>query len=237
MLGPVNRNAKYGQLLTVLGLGFNKAAAPLTIWEYFQGLYALSKGDCRANRRAINGLQSLLAIPIYHCQAKDFAELRKVLLSPGDTETAYDGQIIISLFPVVLPDTDIFPALLRYTLNVGRCSLLAYVVLAGFTLTLCLVALIIGSCTAAGRRGQGQSSFSVLNQFGCKLENENGNQVQAQDLTHLNTLSTSEKLLETAKMRVKLPSMKAESSLERNSSPYGEIPSIPPSFSLKSHYF
>src|SRR5438046_2841423 len=104
LFGPVNRTSTYGQALAVLGLGNNKPVAPLSIWQYFEGVRELSRTDCRVNRRAITGLQSLLAIPIYHSQAKNFAEIRRLLGGHSSDNNTTVGQAILSLFPEVSPD-------------------------------------------------------------------------------------------------------------------------------------
>jgi hypothetical protein len=220
LLGPVNRTSTYGRALTVIGLDSNKPVLPLTVWQYFLGVLELSKNDCRANRRAITGLQSLLVIPIYHCQAKDFAELRRLLLGLGTDNDSTVGQVILSLFPVVSPDTDIYPAVLRNTLQVGRRSLIAYVVLAGFTLTLCLVALVIGNRTLAGRGVRHMSPFQSLNVLtACEIQDENRDSIPQKDFLPLGRRTNRDKILETAKMRVVLAATTPLESLETTTTP------------------
>ncbi|KAH7386418.1 hypothetical protein BKA64DRAFT_143148 [Cadophora sp. MPI-SDFR-AT-0126] len=164
LFSSADPNSTYGKFLDRLDIVANKPVEPLTIWQYFQGLADLSQTDSRANRRAMIGLQSLLAIPIYHCQAKDFAELRRLLLSQIDNSPLLKtlGVEIVNLFPVVEPDTDIYPALMRWTLDVGRGSLLAYIVLAGTTLSLCIVANAMATFTDVGKKFKHMGPFPLF---------------------------------------------------------------------------
>ena len=211
VLGPVNKSTDFGIDLQLLGLGSNKPILPLSIWQYFQGLEDLSKKDLRANRRAIGGLQSLLASGIYHCQAKDFVELRRLLLSVQNSNLSNLGQDIISLFPEVEADTKFYPAAMRYNLRVGRRSLLAYVVISAVTLILCFAALLVATCTEVGRKVCDMTPFPSLNLMcDCRV----GSQVDSRglsdnsfvhaDLHSLHDLKTGEKLLKASEWHVTL---------------------------------
>ncbi|KAE8445397.1 hypothetical protein EG329_013410 [Mollisiaceae sp. DMI_Dod_QoI] len=200
-----NNTSKYGQALAAIGIGSNKPVEPFIIWQYFQGLAELAKNDTRANEKAQVGLQSLLTIPIYHCQAKDFAEMRHLLLEQIDNTTSIVhtlGLDIVNQFPIVAPDTDIFPAILRYSLQVGKASLVAYIVLAGITLLLCLIATSLASCTALGRKFRHMGPFPALTQLcDCKIVNRNGTVVSSDDFQRY---GEGEVLLMTAGMYLHL---------------------------------
>jgi hypothetical protein len=209
LLGGTNLTSSFGTKLALLGLGSNKPVLPLSIWEYFQGLETRAEGDSRTNRQAIVGLQSILTLALYHCQGKDFNELRQLLVgneatNPNNTQTI--GQDIIDMFPSVDPDTDIVPAILRYNLKVDRSVLLAYIALAGTTLALCLAAQIAGSCTKMGRRVRQLSPFPPLDNL-CECEMrycEDGARVDTDELRRLNGLRAHEQLVATAGMCVVL---------------------------------
>lgn len=176
-----NSTSAFGKSLSALGLASNKPVEPFIIWQYFQGLVELAKNDTRANTRAQMGLQSLLAIPIYHCQAKDFAEMRRLLLEQIDNTTAIIqtlGLDLVNQFPIIETDTDIFPAVVRYKLDVGQGYLFAYIILSGSTLLLCLIASSFGSCTDVGRKFRHMGPFPLLTDVcDCKIVDANGNEV------------------------------------------------------------
>lgn len=145
-------------------------------------------------------MQSLLAIPIYHCQAKDYAELRQLLLGQLGGATNTFGQDLMSQFPSVDPDTAIYSALLRYSLQVGRGSLLAYIVLAGCTLLLCAITSGLRSCTVVGRRCRNLGPFPLLTHL-CDYktvyaDDGDGSLPDIQD--------TKARLMKTAHMQVQL---------------------------------
>ncbi|KAG4436281.1 hypothetical protein IFR05_008221 [Cadophora sp. M221] len=173
LVNTSDSSTTYGSKFDLLGIGPNRSLAPFIIWQYFQGLKDLAIIDKKANRRAIFGLQSLLAIPIYHCQAKDFIQLRQLLAAKVDDHTLNQtlGADIVNLFPVVNPDTDIYPALMRFTLHVGHGSILAYVVLAGCTLSVCTVVNVIASFLGdkkGRRRYCKDGTMSPDSRFVCK---------------------------------------------------------------------
>jgi len=214
-----NPDTTFLSYLTLLGLGANKPVLPLSIWQYFEGLKELQVTIPQTTRRAITGLQSLLTIPIYHCQAKDFAELRKLLigLASNNTNAAAQqlGQSIVELFPDVEPTVPIYPAFLRYNLQVGPHSLLAYMVISSFTLLLCLVAQLIGSFTEPGRKAQDMSSFptrNILTDF--EIRDEKGKRVPRETFMDMNGLSERDKLERMAKMKIVLPSSSGASMLK-----------------------
>lgn len=151
LFNPSNPNTTYGSILAQLGIISNRPTEPLTIWQYFQGLAKIN--DRRAKRRAMIGLQSLLAIPIYYCQAKELIDLRRLLLEQIDNSVLYRTLRvdIANLFHVVEPDTDIYPALMRFTLRIGHSSLLAYIVLAGCALSVCIIATVMAWLRGWGR--------------------------------------------------------------------------------------
>ncbi|KAK0111587.1 hypothetical protein ONS95_001936 [Cadophora gregata] len=220
LFSPADPNTKYGQFLSRLGIVSNRPVEPLTIWQYFQGLTERSETDKRVNRQAMMGLQSLLAIPIYHCQAKDFAELRRLLLSQIDNSPILEtlGVEIVSSFPAVEPDTDIYPAIMRWTLDVGRPSLLAYIILAGTTLSLCIMANVMATFTDVGRRSKHMGSFLLLTHlcdcettYRCGAPFAEGTEVP---LEHFRDLEAGQRLTKAAKMQVKMTEGKAQNTSE-----------------------
>jgi hypothetical protein len=211
LLGPTKNinNPTYLSYLNTLGLGNNNPAAPLIIWEYFQGLKVLQVTDPQTTRRAVTGLQSLTAIPIYHCQPKDFAELRSLLLglaaNRSNPSTQALGQSIVELFPEVVPNVAIYPALERYNLQVGHQSLLAYTIVAGLALAVCLAAQLASSFTKLDRKVRHLSSIptrNILTDF--EIRDAVWKLVPMEDFRKMNKLSSHEKLKAMADMRIVL---------------------------------
>jgi hypothetical protein len=144
----------------------------------------------------------LLALTIYHCQAKDFADLKHGL--GYDNSTAI-GRAILSLFPTVESDTAILPAVLRYNIVVGHGSLIAYVVMSGTAWLLCLVVLILGSANPAARRANGTTHFPTLDLFTkCEVLGTDGKEVPKEKFLSLNSLALKGCIQDTGKMKVRL---------------------------------
>ena len=213
LLSPADPNTTYGEFLSRLEIVGNKPVEPLTIWQYFQGLADRSRTDSRVNRQAMMGLQSLLAIPIYHCQAKDFIELRRLLLAQIDNSPIFEtlGVDIVNLFPVVEPDTDIYPATMRWTLVVGRGSLLAYIVLAGCTLFLCIVANAMATFTDVGKRFKHMGPFPLFTHL-CDC-NTYRNEIPV-PLKAFHDLEADSRLINASEMQVKLKKKNIQTDLE-----------------------
>jgi hypothetical protein len=157
---PVDNSTMYYFALTLLKIENNVPTLPLYLWWWFHGLGTQSnKNDAAAKSRAVGGLQSLLALPIYHCQAKQFAEL-KTLGYDNNTST---GEAILSLFPEAERDTPIVPANLGYDIVVGRDTLLAYITLGSITLALCYATLIVALFTKSHNKVGQLSLYPTLN--------------------------------------------------------------------------
>ena len=201
ILGTSTSN--FTELITPFAaFGSRKPALPYFIWWYFHGISGLPVHDAGANARAVAGLQSLLALTIYHCQAKDFADLQHGL---GYNNSTAIGRMILSLFPTAERDTAILPAILRYNIVVGHGSLIAYVIMSGTVWLLCLVVLILGSANAAARRANGTTYFPALDVC-TKYEvlDTDGEEVSKEQLLSLNSLPLKRCVQETGKMKVRL---------------------------------
>ena len=119
ILGSVDNTSTFGTILPVLDLSANKPVLPLTVWEYFRGLDKRVENDSRTDRLAVPGLRSFLALATYHCQGKDFNELRRLLGVYEEGKDKTIGQDLVDIFPSVEPDTDIVSAIVRFDLNVN----------------------------------------------------------------------------------------------------------------------
>ena len=125
--------------------GSRKPALPYFIWWYFLGISALSRNDAGADARAVAGLQSLLCLTMYHCQAKNFADLQRGLRYVNNSVIE---TIINNTFPPIRADTAILPATQRHIIVVGLDSLIAYVVMSGSTWLICFFILLSGTTSS-----------------------------------------------------------------------------------------
>jgi hypothetical protein len=154
-----NEDSPFAIALEMLGVGNNVAAAPIYAWWYFHGLSRLADNDREARRRGISGLESMLGLPIYHCQAKGLAEIRDL----GYDNSTLVGQAILASFPANSdPATPVYPATLRYVIVIAPGTLGAYIVVGGLTLIACFVALGIVTFKMPSRDAREIGSFPAL---------------------------------------------------------------------------
>jgi hypothetical protein len=128
-------------------MGSNKPTAPFFIWWYFYRIRQLQLQNPRANTRAVAGLHSLLAIPIYYCQVKGFAELRSL----GYNTTNSFAASVMSQLPFAEADTTLVPATIRYALDVDPNTIIPYIALGGLTLLLCFLTLALTTLVSLGK--------------------------------------------------------------------------------------
>ena len=133
--------------LKFLGMGSNKPTIPFFVWWYFYRLRQLQLQNAGASTRAVVSLHSLLAIPIYYCQVKGFAELR----SSGYNAINSFAATVMSQLPFAEPDTTLVPATIRYALDVDSSTIIPYIALGGLTLLLCFLALTLTTLVSLGK--------------------------------------------------------------------------------------
>lgn len=226
---PVNTSSEWGGLLTALGISSNRPVVSLTIWQYFEGLAELATTNALIAQQAFAGLHSLIAIPIYHCQPKDFADLRKVLLRNLNNGTAIGsllGPKIVNAFPDATEDTDIVPAKIRWNLNVGRATLIAYIIINGGTLLACFIARLVESCSQMGRNVQHMGAFPLLDEKCDSVITSGGIPVQPETFRGF---QQGARLVETANFSVVLARKRPLQTLEMMPTAPGNIspPSTP----------
>jgi hypothetical protein len=188
------------QVLDLLGMGSNKPTTPFFIWWYFYRIRQLQLQNPGASTRAVAGLNSLLAIAIYYCQVKGFAELRSL----GYNTTNSFAASVMSQLPFAEPDTTLVPATLRYALDVDSNTIIPYIALGGFTLLLCFVALAIATVVSLGR-SIWSSPYPTLN-FCIKyiVYDEENSVVDVKSLKDMNDSSDAKVRLAVSKMKVKI---------------------------------
>lgn len=118
---------------------------PAVVWWCLKGVSSLGAQNPAMVTRAADTLYCLLAMVLYYCQPGLYA---RALMKPALNRTALDPDIqkfAADLLAIAPPDTQVYLSGLRYQIVVGRARLVAYVVLCGVTLGLCLCVLVFGS--------------------------------------------------------------------------------------------
>lgn len=122
---------------------FSLYVYPAMIWANLKSVEALGPQNPAVVTRAQDTLQCLLAIMLFYCQPALFA---RALAQYAENATLGEAFPALRGFARELvrespPDTDVVVAVTRYQLQVGRATLVAYVVICGTALGVCLVAL------------------------------------------------------------------------------------------------
>ena len=187
-------------VLSAVGMASKKQVIPFVIWWYYYSIGELGSQELGASSRAFQGLYSLLATPVYFCQAKGFSEFQRI------THNITNGPIheVMSLLPSAEPDTTVTPAVLRYALSVGHGSLIAYIVLGGVTLVICYILLAVVTIVSF-RETLEITPYPTLN-FLLKyvISDENGDDVTTEHFRELDGLNKRDLPQYTARMKVTL---------------------------------
>ncbi|KAF2760538.1 hypothetical protein EJ05DRAFT_509064 [Pseudovirgaria hyperparasitica] len=201
VFNPVDPESFFHLVLSFLEIEDNRPVLPLYVWWWFHGLNSLAKDDPAAESRAVGGLQSLLSLPIYHCQAKDFAELRTL----GFDNSTAAGAAIMSMFPEADRDTPIYPSVMAYDIHVSRTTLLAYVALSALSLVFCFGMLIWALLVRSEREVGYLSLYPTLNfRTKCEVWERDGTWVPREELVKTGTLIPGRLMRRVGDMRVRL---------------------------------
>jgi hypothetical protein len=157
VMRPMNNSTLLGQELSKIGFASSQPVMPFYIYWYFQELGDLSMASESSQRRAMTGFQSLLSIPLYHCQAKDFYGVNSLNV----VRDIPISKIIAAYLPSNQADTVIAPAELRYSIMVGPRGLIPFAIIGGVSLLLCIAAFSL-SCTSPGRKLKPSTAFPLL---------------------------------------------------------------------------
>lgn len=119
---------------------------PAIVGAHLKSTLRLSEQDPAIATRAQDTIQCLLAIMLYYCQPSLFSSTLSVYLTESsssnsqvNTEELKKLQEFAQEFQVrAPPDTNVRQAVRRYQLVVGKATLLAYIVLSGSALLVCL---------------------------------------------------------------------------------------------------
>jgi hypothetical protein len=143
-------------------------------------MYRIGKGmqtNPLARLKGVNALQSLLAMALFYCQD---GVLSQTVLPFAPNVTATGGQYQTGVFGEQVKTAEVALAQTRYKIAVGRATLIAYSVISGITLLVCLVALGIGSVLELVKYDAEPTLWPALDFFTqCKVEDGNGKIISA----------------------------------------------------------
>lgn len=148
-------------------------AFPAFVWGCLKGVSSLGSQNPAVVTRAADVLQCFLAIMLYYCQPSLFA--RALSKSAGNRTAGDEGlkKFASDMLAIAPPDTPVFLAGLRYQIMVGQATVIAYVVLCGVALLLCLGILLLGSYAPIAGKIPDTSPFPTWDWHAhCELEAE-----------------------------------------------------------------
>jgi hypothetical protein len=148
-------------------------AYPAFVAANLRGVNNLGGQNPALISRGADILHCLLAIMLYFCQPNLFA---RVVLR-NQSSTVSDGeafQAFANFLNTTAPaDTNVMLARIRYQIIVDRNTLIAYAVICGFPLLLCLTVLLFASFSRLGEKVPKTSSFPFLDAAArCNVENK-----------------------------------------------------------------
>jgi hypothetical protein len=155
---------------------FSGSTFPTFLW-LGEPEFSVKNGINPATSGAVySTLQSLLAIPLYHCQT---GVARRLIPSITDAKSASNPGldfIFSTLSPLPERDSPATFAHHRYEISVSRSTLIAYIVLSGVTLLICCIAQAAVSITntrSGGRHAPSLTPFPAFDLFAhCTIEDE-----------------------------------------------------------------
>ena len=124
-----------------------------------------------ASVKGVNAIQSLLALTLFYCQN---GALGQTLIAFYPNATAKGGSQT-GAFQKVGRKSVVALAETHYKIEVGRATLIAYTILGGLTLIICISALTFGSIFELVKFDAEPTLFPALDFFTqCKVEDRNG---------------------------------------------------------------
>ena len=184
---------------------------PAFIWANLKGVSLLGPHNPAIATRAADTLQCILAIMLYYCQPSLFA---RALSKPAGSAPlgANEGalqRLKAEVLAAAPADTEISLARLRYQIEVGQATYVAYVVLCGSTLVLCIVLLLLGSYAPLAGRIPNTSAFPALNDNAyCRLVSAGGGDGIRSEC--FRTLKSSQHVRAAADMKIVLADVQAQ---------------------------
>ncbi|ORY16003.1 hypothetical protein BCR34DRAFT_598035 [Clohesyomyces aquaticus] len=162
--------------------------------------------DPSARIKGVNALQNILAMTLFYCQNGVLSQtvLAQTVwpIAPNKTTTTLP-QYHRGLFSGQDKTATVALAETRYRVNVGRATLMAYVVLSGVALTICIVVLVIGSLCELAKLDAEPTLWPALDFWTqCRVEDGNGTLVHSQKRAQLAWTQGQELFRELGGLRV-----------------------------------
>lgn len=127
--------------------------------------------------KGVNALQSILALTLFYCQNGILGQT-VLPFAPANNATRVGYQT--GAFSQQDKSAKIALAETRYRIEVGHATLLAYIVLSGVTLLICLLALIVGSIMELVNLDAEPTLWPALDFWTqCRVEDRNGKVISA----------------------------------------------------------
>jgi hypothetical protein len=124
--------------------------------------------------RAVNSLQSLMAMALYYSQP---GMLSQAVLPVSGNTTAAQNKLAFGQTP---PNSILAMAETRYHISVGYGTLIAYIVLGGVALTICFLTLFVGTISELLRHDAEPTLYPALDFYTqCKVQTDTGVVVSA----------------------------------------------------------
>lgn len=183
---------------------FTLRSFPALVWGCLKGISSLGSENPAVNTKAADTLQCLLAIMLYYCQPSLFARKFSRLPSPPTDPLLFQFSEMLKI--MAPPDTPVSLAGSKFQIIVGQGTLVAYVILCGVALVLCLAVLCIGSLKSVAGKIPDTTPFpSWDNDVHCEMKRVvNGDEVEAARGAELGRLKGGEMVRAAAEMRIKL---------------------------------
>jgi hypothetical protein len=147
--------------------------------------------------RGVNALQSLLALTLYYCQN---GVLGQTIFAGNKTEDGHYRPLTnyqVGPFAGKHPrNATVAHAETQYTIQVGRATLIAYIVLSSATLLICILVLVVGSLLELVHFDAEPTLWPVLDFWTqCRVEDSDGKVITAQDRVEMAWIYEGRELL------------------------------------------
>jgi hypothetical protein len=143
--------------------------------------------------KGTNALQSIIAMTLFYCQS---GILGQTVLAQFNNGTPIGGYYTQGAFSKRGHNAYFALADTKYRIEVGRSTLIAYVLLGGITLLICIVVLIIGSLIELAKLDAEPTLWPSLDFYTqCKVQDLNGKVVPVHSRVEMAWIHEGKRLL------------------------------------------
>ena len=151
----------------------------LAVAQMYRVSTIMASNPTTARFKGVNALQCFLGITLFYCQNGILSQT-VLPFAPNATATQVANQV--GAYQKQKKTATVALASTHYELRVGRGTLIAYIVLSGLTLLICLLALIVGSVLELAQFDAEPTLWPSLDFYTqCRVEDKNGKVVSAQE--------------------------------------------------------